>query len=763
MHSQFQRMKILLLLLSIIFLKCITAYTTSSTTKIYNTNKTRAVKLVEQLTLEEKISILQGNPKESKDFGYIGYVPGIERLNIPGIKMNDGPEGFRTSTKYQGTSTQFPSGLSMAHTFDKSLIYKYGEAMGDEFYRKGATVQFGPGANIARIANGGRSFEYISGEDPYLGYQLLQPVIQGIQSKHVIANVKHYINNNQEGVYKYKTPHDHIFGPGDRHSTSAELDERTQMEIYFPPFEGAVKAQALSFMCANNLVNNIYACENNRTQNTYLRDWNDFQGWICSDYDATRSTIDAALGGLDIAMPGPPVHADYFGTMLLSAVQNGEVPEEVINEKAVRIIYSLIQIGALDIINKNNPSNDVTSPEHYALARKLASSTCVLLKNEDKTLPIIISPSSNMKIAVIGSAGAIKNGTNNGTAIFGGGGSGNVVPKHPISILDALNTRFIDEKNIEITYASGVDIDNAIKVAKEADYVIIVLAESSTEGHDRPENITLPQSDVASSIGKVLMGETNKNQKKKKKMIVVTISPGPFVTHSWIEYANAFIDMGFPGEQEGNGLVDILLGEVNPSGKMPHSMPNIANEMKMTYAQYPGLKPDNKTGPPCSFNARPEAKFQPCSPTKAIYSEELLIGYRWYEANNVKPAFPFGHGLSYTTFQYSNLNVRHDNVEHDDVIISCDVENTGDVLGAEVVQLYIKYPNSAGEPFKQLRGFEKMTLRNGEKKEVTFTVTTRWLSIWNPDIHNWELIHGTHSIYVGSSIEDIRLSGELEV
>jgi beta-glucosidase len=298
----------------------------------------RAVRLVGKMTLDEKLGFVQQNRTKHPNSGYTGVISAVPRLGIPALRMNDGPEGFRGLA---GTSTQWLSGLTLAHSFDAALFGEYGEAVAEEFSGKGANCQFGPGVNLARLPNGGRSFEYLSGEDPFLGSVLVQPFVAGVQSRGVISNVKHFIDNNQEGVA--------ASGAGDRHTSSMVVDERTEMEMYFPPFEGALNAGALSVMCANNMVNGVYVCENNSTENGLLRAHGGFKGWVCSDYDGTRSTIDAANHGLDIAMPGPAGEAaaadadddvaahssggmgmgrpDYFGAPLRAAIESGYVSE----------------------------------------------------------------------------------------------------------------------------------------------------------------------------------------------------------------------------------------------------------------------------------------------------------------------------------------------------------------------------------------------------------------------------------------------------
>ena len=477
--------------------------------------------------------------------------------------------------------------------------------------------------------------------------------------------------------------------------------------------------------------------ENNHTENTILKSWAGFKGWVCSDYDGTRSTIDAANGGLDIAMPGPPNRPDFFGSMLIKEVAAGTVTEATVTEKATRVVYSLAKVGALDTPRPPTAGADVTSAAHLALARKLASSACILLKNEGGILPLTMST----KVAVIGDAGNLG-------AIYGGAGSGSVVPKNSsaVPLFVAMKAR-----GIEAVHATGHDVAHAQAVAKAADVVIVVLAQSSTEGHDR-QWLNLTQAELVPAVASA-----------NKKTVVLTVTPGPFLTAPWIEHAAALVDIGLPGEQEGNGAIDVLFGLINPSGKLPHTLPNKFNEVEMTAEQYPGSPPDGKEGPPCTFapisqdpGGIPSPKFVSCSPTKAHYTEKLEVGYRWYDAHDVKPAFAFGFGLSYTTFAYSGLQVSGREV-------SFYLKNTGEVTGAEVSQLYLTYPSVAQQPFKQLRGFNKTVLAPGAQTMVSFTLTDRWLSNWDAVAHAWKLTKGTFAVGVGGSSDDLPLTGEVHV
>ena len=790
----------------------------------------RAVRLVSQMTQDEKFSFLQqGNPGNCST-GYTGCLPGVARLGIPEMRMNDGPQGFRGPA---GTSTQWPSGLTVAHSFDRALFREWGEGLGAEFAAKGANVMFGPGLNVQRLPNGGRSFEYGSGEDPFLGHELVQGEVAGIQSQGVVANAKHFLLNTQEGYLK---------GAGDRHTTSEIADERTMMEIYWPPFEGAVKAGVLSVMCANNMVNGTYVCENNRTGNWLLRERGGFRGWMCSDYDGTRSTIDAANHGLDIAMPGPRRRPDYFGAPLRAAVANGDVSQATINEKAARVVYSLAAVGALDTPKNGTAATDVTSDAHRALARKLASAAATLLQNKRGLLPLALDRLQRGARGSVALLGAAAGGTG---AMFGGGGSGAVVPKAPVSIYDALlarlspaappafNCTVVDadtdyfagshkSKRVALKAGSSVasccaacnaddaqlwkrftfdrskagaadagcwchpganittkkhggydsgtcastvpegplvfnDGSNtaaAVELARTAEVAIVVIAQSSHEGKDRT-TLTLGDDALVAAVAAV-----------QPKTIVISISPGPYLT-TWRNATAAILDLGFAGEQEGEAAADVIFGDANPAGKMPHTMPNAWNETAAAVRQYPGVAPQPGKGE-VSCSGTPTAPTAdghnpsggtgaaPCVPYKAYYDERLLVGYRWYDAHGIEPAFCFGHGLSYSEFQYSDLQATAASV-------SFTVENTGAVSGAEVAQLYLGFPAAAGEPPRQLKGFEKVELAAGAKATVSLSLDDRSFSIWDVTKSDWATVGGEFQVMVGASSRDIRLHGAVTV
>lgn len=620
--------------------------------------------------------------------------------------------------------------MTAAMSWDVELMSQWGSAMGKEFRDKGANVLYGPAVNLHRVPTGGRNFEYLSGEDPFLGYTLVQPVVRGIQSQGVIANVKHFIDNNQEGLNGHGED-----GRGDRHSTSSHVDERTQVEMYFPPYEGAVEAGVLSAMCGNNLINGEHACENNFTQNTLFRDWGGFQGFIVSDYRGSQTMLGAALGGLDIQLPGcdkPDLkdptglscvgqaeRPNVFGKPLVDAVRNGIVPMSVVDSKAENIVFALISSGAMDRNRTGRMQNNVTSLEHSTLARSIAVQSAVLLQNEGTFLPLDRAKVAKHKVSIIGAAG-------HRSPITGGGGSGSVVPAHQSTILDAVRAK-VGRK--AVTYFGGSNTTEASIVAASSGYAIVVLAASSKEGQDRV-SLTLPDAALVKAVSAV-----------QPNTVVVVASPGAFLA-PWADGVPAILAVWMSGQEQGGAVAELLFGDSSPSGKLVLTIPNKENEVGFRAAQYPGV---NVSGP-CTLG------FDVCY--KADYTERLEVGYRWYHANGVTPHFPFGHGLTYSNFSLSNLQIsgRH---------ISASLRNVGQAAAAEVVQVYLTFPASAGEPARQLKGFSKVSLGPSEQSQVNFTLQDRDVSVWDDVAHRWVQVSGKFTVEVGTSSVDLPLSGSV--
>ena len=649
----------------------------------------RAQLLLSAMNQTEKDSLLFGVPGN-----YTGNTLPNLRLGVPPLNMNDGPQGFRANV--DGTSTQFPCGLAIAATFSPQVAFLWGATMGQEFVGKGANVQLGPGLNLERVPNDGRNFEYLSGEDPALGYALAFATVQGIQSAGVMANAKHYINNNQET---------------NRTLVSANLDERTRMELYAQPFWGAVDGGVLSVMCSYNRINDTYACENDLTLSTELKGYMGFPGFVMSDWGATHSTVASAQAGLDQQMPDD----SYYGQPLLAAVQAGQVSQADFDDHARRVLYAMFAIGLFDApvprSPADNPDANVTSPAHDLVARAIAANSTVLLRNAGGLLPL--SPASLRTVLVVGRAADAR-------PVTGGGGSGSVVPPYQVTPLQGLQ-RALQGTGALVTYYDGEDPREAARLAAGADLAVCVLATESGEGSDRP-TLDLPAAEVA--MTKAVAGAS-------ARAVALVIAPGP-VLLPFAEEVEAVLLMFMPGQEEGNAFAEVLFGEAEPGGRLPLTIPNVNNEVGFTALQYPGVN------------------------NEEYYTEKLEIGYRWYTANNVTPHFPFGFGLSYTTFSLAHLFVKGRTV-------GVTLANTGQRAGTGVVQLYVQYPQSAGEPPLQLRGFRSENLAVGQSAVVVFKLNDRDLSIWNETTHAFQLVTGTFQIFIGFSSNDLPITSSIQI
>jgi len=661
-----------------------------------NTNLTpaeRAKQLLSQMTLDEKFVMVHGADSE-----YVGFIPKNDRLGIPALTLNDASQGFRGNS-YYNTTTQFPSLLNAAASFDLDIVNEYTAAITQEFIDKGSNVLLGPGMCLARVPVNGRNFEYV-GEDPYLARDVISAYVKIVQGMGVIATAKHYINNEQEL---------------NRTETSANLDERTAWELYYQPFIAAVEAGVGSIMCSYNKIDDVWACENNSTLNKALKEQMGFTGFVMSDWGAVHSTEDSANHGLDMEMPDDK----YFGDALKQAVQAGKVPQARVDDMVYRILISMFSAGIFDRPQSGDFTANVTSDAHYATARKVGATSAVLLKNERQVLPL--DANNITTIAVLGDAGD-KN------PVVGGQGSGQVPVAHIVSPLEGIKARLANT-NVKVVYVPSTPLDQAVAAAKSADVALVFSGVTSTEGIDR-SNLLLPEADNA-----LIQAVTAANP----RTAVIVTSPGAILL-PWSDSVPAIIAALLPGQQFGHAIADVLFGDVNPSGRLPITLPNIDNEVKFTPAQYPGVN------------------------NEASYSEGLLIGYRWYDAHNVTPRFAFGHGLSYTTFQYSwVVGDKTSNIDGAPIAVIAKITNTGSVAGNEIVQLYLSFPQAAQEPPKVLRRVKKVFLQPGKSTEVVFLLNNQDLQIWDSNAHGWTVVSGDYQLLVGASSRDIRLTHNFKV
>lgn len=660
--------------------------------------------LISRMTLEEKIQMLHGAHRR----GFIGYVPAIPRLGIPELALTDGPAGVR-----HGPGTAFPAPIALAATWDRSLAQEYGAALGAETKAKGQNILLGPMVNIVRVPEGGRNFETF-GEDPFLTAQMAAAEIRGIQSQGIIAEVKHYAANNQEN---------------ERLRVSAEVDERTLREIYLPAFEAAVKeAKVGSVMAAYNKVNGTYSSENSHLLKEILKDEWGFDGFVVSDWGATHSTIEAANNGLDIEMPDDK----FFGTALLTSIKQGKVSEKTIDEKVRRILRVMMRFGLFAQPAKASPIDYRTQSQ---VARRIAGAGVVLLRNEQNVLPLDVNGFKS--IAVIGAYAD--------RATSGGGGSARIAPFNTVSPLGAIAERIGSRAILQfLKFVPGGDLSksdpattgagllaDAVQLAKQCDVAIVFARDFETEGSDRA-NISLPDEQ-----DQLIQAIANANRRT-----VVVLNTGSMVlANRWAEAVPAIVQAWYPGQDDGNVIADVLFGKVNPSGRLPLSFPRARADIGINSAeQYPGVS------------------------GRGAYSEGVFVGYRRFDKENLNPQFAFGHGLSYTSFEYSNLKLSRSRIKPgESITVEVQIKNTGHREGAEVVQLYVQdVQASVPRPLKELKGFEKVSLRAGQTKVVSITLDARSMSFYDVTRKQWIVEPGQFKILIGSSSRDIRVSTEFE-
>lgn len=656
-----------------------------------------AVSLVERMTLEEKASLCAG-----RDYWHLAA---IERLGLPSVMVTDGPHGLRKQSAdadHLGIgdsvpATCFPAACATACSFDRALMREIGAAIGEECRAQEVAVLLGPGVNIKRSPLCGRNFEYFS-EDPLLAGELAASFIQGVQSEQVGTSLKHFAANNQERL---------------RMTTDSVVDERALYEIYFPAFETAIKkAQPWSVMCSYNRLHGVYASDNRRLLTDVLRNEWGFAGAVVSDWGATNDRIAGIRAGMDLEMPssGP-----YNGQSIVAAVQNGTLSESDVDACAVRVTELILK-------SKQRQPLDCDLSAHHALARRAAAASAVLLKNEDGILPI----RAGQSIAVIGTFAIHPR--------YQGAGSSKI---HPLSIDSA--TDALRDAGFSPDFAKGYEIASdepdemliaeacRASVGKDVAILFVGLPDRyESEGFDRT-HIRLPESHTA-LIARV--AETNPNT-------VVVLQCGSVVDCDWERYAKGILLPYLGGEATCGGAVDVLLGKVNPSGKLAESW-CYRLEDNPSYRYFPGF------------------------PRSVEYRESIYVGYRYYDTANVPVRYPFGYGLSYTAFAYGNLRI--DRTESDGetpVTLSVDVTNVGQTDGAEIVQVYVAPQIHDGifRPAQELRAFEKVQLAVGETKTVSFTLDRRAFAYFNTDVHDWCVENGAYEIRVAASSSDVRARG----
>lgn len=648
----------------------------------------RVDELLSAMTLDQKVAEMHAFSTVSSGpyAGYEGFVPAQPSLCIPDLAEQDDSLGVGAGAT---GVTQLPAEVSLASAWDPSLAYQYGVVNGAEHWGKGIAFALGPGVNIQRDPRWGRNFEMFS-EDPYLSSQLIVPDTEGLQSQHVLADVKHYVAYNQE-TYR-NTPADNDI-----------LSTRALQEIYLPGFKAAtMKAQAASVMCSYASLDGTFGCQNPYLDTQILRDQWGYQGFVRSDGGANHSTVASVNAGLD-----QEKGSNFWGNgQLAAAVADGQVAMSTINEAVGRIFTQMFQAGLFNHPPTGNLSDTVTTPAHAAFSRQVAEQGTVLLKNDGSILPLGAGSGS---IAVIGPDGTT-------SPLTAGGGSSFVRPPYQVSPLQGIQAAA--PPGVAVTSYSGADPTQAAAAARGAKVAVVFASNYEREAADLA-NITL-QNNQDQLISAVAQANPN--------TIVVLNTGGP-VLMPWLNQVKGVLEAWYPGQEDGNALAAVLFGAVDPAGHLPETFP-------ASLSQIP-------TASPCSF---------PGCNGQVHYSEGIDVGYRWYDANNVTPLFPFGYGLSYTTFRFSNLTVsRSTTTSAGSVQVAATVTNTGSRAGSDVAQLYLGDPASAGEPPRQLKGFQKVTLAPGQSTQVHFTVTPRDMSYYDSSAGSWTVPDGAFQVYVGDS------------
>jgi beta-glucosidase len=631
---------------------------------------------------------------------YVGNIPGIPALCIPTIWLEDGPVGVGEGL---GGVTQMPAAVAAAATWDTSAEQQYGNVVGSEEFGKGTTIDLGPTVNIIRDPRWGRAFESMS-EDPFLDGQLASAEIRGVQNTGELAQVKHL------GVYNQETNRN---TPSD----NAIIDQRALQEIYLPQFQASVQqGAASSVMCSYSYVNGVDACENTVMLKNALDNQFAFPGFVTSDWGGTHSTVAAANAGLDMQMPD----ASFFGTPLQTAVNNGQVSTATLNSAVSRILTELFTFGLMD-----NPQHaastgaTVTTTAHQTTARNIAEEGSVLLKNTG-VLPL--NPTTTKSIAVIGTEA-----TSPQTA---GGGSAGVTSSGTITPLQGITSR-VAGTGITVAAQPGNTSSNiaaAVSLARSSSVAIVFASYFESEGSDIG-NINLSgNSDTL--ISQVAAANPN---------TIVVLNTGSAVTMPWLSSVAGVFENWYPGQQDGSAIAALLFGDVNPSGKLPVTFPkSLADVPASTTAEWPGT---NGT---------------------VQYAEGVDVGYRWYQAKNIAPLFPFGFGLSYTNFAYSNLSVSPLDA-NGKATVTATVTNTGSRAGSDVAQFYVGDPATTGEPPEQLKGFTRVTLNPGASTTVSFPVTLHDLAFFNDSTSSFTTVTGNYGMFVGDTSASPQLSGTLAV
>ena len=695
----------------------------------------RAELVLKQMTLDEKIALLHGNgmehapqwqmPLTHVSNGGAGYVEGIKRLGIPPLFISDAAYGIRDSGANGRYSTALPSSLAAASSWDTQGACEYGALIGRELRAQGFNMSLGGGVNLTREPRNGRTFEY-AGEDPLLAGTMVGNLMKCEQAQHVIGDIKHFALNDQETG---------------RNIVNVIISKRAMQQTDLLAFHIGIEiANPGAVMCSYNRIDGDYACENTYILHDVLKkDWG-YKGFVISDWGGAHSTGKASAAGMDQEQP----MADFFGPALMQAVKDGKVPMAEIDDHARRVLYAEFLSGIVD----NPVEKGVVDVERgLDIAQHLEEKSIVLLKNDNAVLPLAAKIRS---IAVIGGHADVGMISGGGSAQVDPPGGNAIAPPgkgathwqdhiwFPTSPLKALRAKL---PNAKIEFNSGQDLAAAAALAKSADVAIVFAYQWEAEGVDLA-TLALPDNQEA-LIEQVAAANPR---------TIVVLETGTAVTMPWIGKVSGVVEAWYAGSSGHKALANVLTGEVNPSGKLAMTFPR--SDADLPHPVIPALSPEDEgqgsgveNGP-----AHVQSKYT------VHYDEGVKVGYKWYESEHKQPLFPFGFGLSYTTYAYSNLKT--DPAQR---TVSFVVKNTGKRAGAEIAQVYATLPEAAGEPFKRLVGWQRIELAPGESKTVTVAADPRVMSVFDEQKNAWSLLPGTYKIFAGPSSSETPLNATLQI
>jgi len=693
---------------------------------------------LKQMTLDEKLALLHGNgmpgasnwqmPLTDSANGGAGYVPGVPRLGIPPIVMSDAAYGVRNSGANGRYSTALPSGLALASSWDAELACEYGALIGRELRAQGFNMTLGGGVNLTRDPRNGRTFEY-AGEDPLLAGTMVGNRMKCEQAQHVIGDIKHYALNDQETG---------------RNIVNVIISKRAMQESDLLAFHIGIKiADPGAVMCSYNRINGVYACENPYIlRDTLKRDWG-FKGFVLSDWGGAHSAREAILAGLDQEQP----MADYFGPMLKQALEKGRISMAQIDESAGRILYAEFASGVADHPIEKSVVN---AQAGFDVAQRIEEESIVLLKNQHAILPL--NSKDVRRIAVIGGHADI--------AMISGGGSAQVDPPggnaimppgqrathwldtvwFPSSPLDALRAAM---PATQIDFDSGKDPVAAAKLAKSADIAIVFAYQWESEGMDLP-NLSLPDA----------QDQLIERVAEANPRTIVVLETGTAVKMPWIDKVQGIVEAWYAGSSGHKALANVLLGQVNPTAKLAMTFPESEKDLPRPTIR-PLAREDEGQG-----TKAVNGETHLSSNYSVTYSEGAKVGYKWYQAEHKPVLFPFGFGLSYTSYAYSGLRIEH---EKNECMVSFSIKNTGERPGTEIAQVYVALPGAAGESFHRVAGWVRVELKPGELKTVSVTIDPQMLSIYDEQKGGWTLLPGSYHVFAGPSSADTPLEGAFDL